>query len=152
MDISLRQQGVLILALRGPDGAAKEDQAKSIVRALRALVMVSGREGVPMKMGVVWRDDPFMQTTAVGADDDMPWEAVVNRFYASVDQYNIHFLQHLWHAFAVVGINYPDATIRKRCWWFYLRGVRALHMKPESAEEIIWRLRDGVRAEDGERG
>lgn len=148
MSITLRQQGVLVLALRGPDGIAKEDVAKPIIRALRALVMNSGREGRPMTMGVVWRDDPFMQTTAIGATDITPWLQVVNAFYGSIDQYNIHFLQHLWHAYAVVGIHHPNMMIRDRCWGFYLRGVKALHMHPESPEEITWRLRDGIRDED----
>lgn len=148
MEISLRQQGVLILALRGPDGARKEDVAKPVIRALRAVVMNSGREGRPMDMELVWRDDPFMQTTAIGATSDEPWRKVENEFYGSIDHYNVHFLQHLWHAYAVVGIHHPSEIIRKRCWNFYLRGVRALHMNPETEEEIIYRLRDGVRGED----
>jgi len=148
MNISLRQQGVLILALRGPDGVAKEDVAKPIVRALRALVMVSGREGKPMDKGVVWRDDPFMQTVLIGADFEDPWKGATNTFYGSIDQYNVHFLQHLWHAFAIAGIHFPDETIRKRCWNFYLRGMRALHVHPETPKEIVHRLRDGERDKD----
>lgn len=150
MNISLRQQGVLIIALRGPDGAMKEDVAKPIVRALRALVMNSGREGAPMAMGLVWRDDPFMQTILIGARTDELWNAATDTFYKSIDQYNIHFLQHLWHAFAVVGVNHEDINIRRRCWNFYLHGVHALHMRPETSEELIHRLRDGIRLEAGE--
>lgn len=104
-----------------------------------------------MKMGVVWRDDPFMQTTLIGAENDAPWEDAVNAFYGSVDQYNVHFLQHLWHAFAVVGVNHPNGVLKTRCWWFYLRGVYALHMKPETREELTHRLRDGVREDIGEK-
>jgi len=151
MNISLRQQGVLILALRGPDGAAKEDVAKPIIRALRALVMVSGREGAPMQMGMVWRDDPFMQTILIGHELSSEWESVTNNFYGSIDQYNIHFLQHLWHAFAVVGIHHPIEFIRKRCWEFYLRGCHALHVHAETSDEIQHRLRDGIRQDQGEK-
>lgn len=149
-NISLRQQGVLILALRGPDGAAKEDVAKPIIRALRAVVMNSGREGSPMTMGLVWRDDPFMQTVLIGAPTDEPWNTAMDTFYKSIDQYNIHFLQHLWHAFAVVGVNHEDENIRRRCWNFYLRGVHALHMRPEGPGELVHRLRDGIRSDIGE--
>jgi hypothetical protein len=147
MNITLRQQGVLILALRGPDGSRKEDVAKPIVRALRALVMNSGREGVPMAMRVHWENDPFMSTWAIGADDGTDWQILVDRFYGSIDQYNVHFLQHLWHAFAVVGINHPRLMIRERCWDLYLRGVHSLHMWPETPEQIQYRLRDGIREE-----
>lgn len=149
MECSLRQQGVLVLALRGPDGAAKEDVAKPLIRALRAIVMNSGREGRPMDMGLVWRDDPFMQTTLIGADDESGWQRACDNFFGSIDQYNIHFLQHLWHAFAVVGINHPRLIIRDRSWrCVYLRGVNSLHMLPETPEDIRYRLRDGVRQED----
>jgi len=147
MEISLRQQGVLILALRGPDGARKEDVAKPIVRALRALVMNSGREGKAMAMRVHWTDDPFMSTWAIGADDAHDWAKIVKDFYGSIDQYNIHFLQHLWHAYAVVGMHHPDEIIKSRCWDVYLRGVHALHMYPETPKQIQHRLRDGIRDE-----
>lgn len=149
MNISLRQQGVLILALRGPDGARKEDIAKPVIRALRALVMNSGRECKPMSMGVHWRDDPFMSTAHIGSDDPRDWTKVVREFYGSIDQYNIHFLQHLWHAYAVVGMHHPLEEIRDRCWDFYLRGCKALHMHPETKDEIEHRLREGIREEDG---
>jgi hypothetical protein len=147
-ELPLRQQGVLVLALRGPDGARKEDVAKPLVRTLRALVMNSGREGKPMSLGVRWTDDPFMTTWHVA--DSQRWNPVVDEFYGSIDQYNVHFLQHLWHAYAIVGINHPIPVIQARAWQVYVRGVHALHMFPETREQIEHRLRDGVRHEDME--
>jgi len=105
-----------------------------------------------MQMGLVWRDDPFMQTVLIGAeDDDHPnsgWSEAVKNFYLSIDHYNIHFLQHLWHAYAICGIAHPNETIRSRCWKFYLKGVHCLHMFPETPEQIRHRLRDGKREEN----
>lgn len=147
--MSLRQQGVVILALRGPDGVRKEDPAKPIVRTLRALVMVTGRHGVAMAPGVIWRDDQFMSTLYINDDDS--WGATVNAFADNWDSYNVHFLQHLRHAFAVVGIHYPHEPYRKRCWDFYTWSTEKTHDHPETKEEIMHRLRDGARKEAGER-
>ena len=49
-ECSLRQQGVLVIALRGPDGVRKEDAAKPLVRTMRGLVMNAGRTGKPMEL------------------------------------------------------------------------------------------------------
>lgn len=143
MDISLRQQGVLVIALRGPDGVCKEDPAKPIVRTLRALVMNSGREGKPMAMNMQWLSDPFMSTAYVS--NNSSWTITVNTFMDEWDAYNIHFLQHLAHAFAVVGIHHPIEYVRVNCWWFYEYTAHKLHYHPETKEEIQQRLRDGVR-------
>lgn len=143
MEIPLRQQGVLVIALRGPDGVRKEDPAKPIVRTLRALVMNSGREGKPMAMHMRWLNDPFMSTTYVS--NDRSWIEIVNAFMDEWDAYNVHFLQHLAHAFAVVGIHYPIEQVRVNCWWFYEYTANKLHYHPETKEEIQQRLCDGIR-------
>ncbi len=148
MTLPLRQQGVLVISLRGPDGVRKEDPAKPLVRTLRGLIMNAGRTGVPMKPGVVWRDDPFMSIATIG--DDQTWSQVARDFFDQWDAYNVHFLQHLAHAYAVIGMNYPhDDDMKNRAWWFYDRCCRKLHMTPETPQEIAWRLRSGVREEDG---
>ena len=146
MALSTRQQGVLILALRGPDGSPKESAAKPIVRTLRALVMVSGRERQPMDFDVAWRDDTFMNTVHISQDGS--WEAVTRAFFGEMDAYNLHFFQHLIHAFAVVGVHFPVVAVRSRCWGFYLRACHKLHVHAETPEEIVHRLRDGIREED----
>ena len=102
MGISLRQQGVLILALRGPDGLTKESGCKNIIRSLRACVMNSGREGKPMGNGLSWRNDPFMRMDLVvyPRHRKKSWEEATQAFLQDIDTYNLHFFQHLIHAAA----------------------------------------------------
>lgn len=144
--ISTRQQGVLIIALRGPDGVAKEDAAKPLVRTMRGMTMNAGRTGKPVG-DETWVDDPFM--TLQWINDMDKWASATKNFFDQWDAYNVHFLQHLMHAYAVCGIHYPDETLRNRAWSFYHRCCRKLHLPTETPEQIIHRLRDGIREEDG---
>jgi hypothetical protein len=138
---SLRMQGVLVIALRGPDGAVKESNAKPIVRTLRALVMNSGREGKPMEMGTGWKTDPFMTTIWIAHETN--WNGVVQQFFGDMDSFNLHFFQHLIHA--IIGMYHPNFDVRMRCWHFYTEACHRLHVIPETYQEIEHRLRDGVR-------
>ena len=144
--ISTRQQGVLIIALRGPDGVRKEDPAKPIVRTLRGLVMNAGRTGAPVG-NEVWADDPFMTMQWI-VDDDM-WTLATKKFFDQWDAYNVHFLQHLMHAYGIAGIHYPEKEARVRAWTFYVRCCKKLHLPPETKDLMQYRLRDGIREEDG---
>jgi hypothetical protein len=145
-EIPLRQQGVVILALRGPDGTRKESASKPIIRSLRACVMNSGREGVPMKHGAKFEGDAFMRMDLIC--NEKAWDETIHSFYSSIDEYNIHFLQHLLHAAAVLGFNYPVPVLRERWLKFYHVGVHKLHMKPETECEFVYRLRNGDRGQD----
>lgn len=147
-EISLRQQGVLVLALRGPDGLTKESGCKNIIRSLRACVMNSGREGRPMADGTVWRNDPFMRMDLV--TDDVEWYNATQAFLQDIDTYNLHFFQHLIHAAAVCGLHHPHRTVRNNWWRFYERCCMKLHIHPETPAEIQHRLRDGERTEEEE--
>ena len=147
-ECSLRQQGVLVIALRGPDGVRKEDAAKPLVRTMRGLVMNAGRTGKPMERGVHWEEDPFMTIYYIENPDRC--KDVVKPFFDQWDSYNVHFLQHLLHAYAVAGMHYPDMDIRDRAWTFYERCCRKLHVHPETSRELAHRLRDGKREEEGQ--
>lgn len=143
--MTFRQQGVLVLALRGPDGVPKEDAAKPIVRTLRALVLMSGRDKKPMDLNIYFKDDLFMTTYWIA--NVMNWHDKCKAFFDNWDAYNVHFLQHLLHAYAVVGIGHPNDIIKDRCWNFYVQGCNKLHMNAETPSDIEYRLRDGVRDE-----
>lgn len=148
MDLPLRQQGVAILALRGPDGMRKESDAKPVMRTLRACIMNSGREGVPMKLGQAFEGDNFMRMDLIG--NETVWDMVCNGFFGNIDELPLHFYQHLIHAAAVVGFNHPIPIVAQRWLAFYHRGVDRLHMKPETREEFVFRLRDGDRGKGDE--
>jgi hypothetical protein len=143
-----RQQGVLLLALRGPDGIVKQSHSKLILRNLRGCVMNSGREHKPMALGTFYATDSFMRTVEIA--DDRLWEQAINNFLSEIDSFNLHFFQHLIHAAAVLGIGHWDMDIRARWWSLYTEGVRKLHLHPETKEELRHRLRDGERPEEDE--
>lgn len=147
-EIPLRQQGVLILALRGPDGTRKESSSKPIVRSLRACTMNSGRCGKPMERGETFDGDAFMRMDLICSDE--LWDQAIADFYGSIDEYNVHFLQHLLHAAAVLGFNHPMEDVAARWLRFYHKGVHKLHMLPENREQFTYRLRDGRRLEEDE--
>jgi hypothetical protein len=146
--IPLRQQGVIILALRGPDGTRKEHPAKAVIRSLRGCVMNSGREGRPMARGETFEGDSFMRMDLIC--DDTLWESTMYGFFSEIDSYNLHFYQHLLHAAAAVGINHPDQQVRINWWEFYRRGCKKLHMECETPSEFIHRLRNGRREGEDE--
>lgn len=146
-EIPLRQQGVIILALRGPDGIRKESPAKAILRSLRGCVMNSGRHGVPMERHEKFEGDSFMRMDLIC--DRVLWQNACQKFFDSIDEYNIHFFQHFIHAAAAVGINHPDEQVKQHWWEFYEFACFKLHVTPETREKFIHRLRDGRRqAED----
>lgn len=148
MRLPLRQQGVLIIATRGPDGVRKEDAAKPLVRTMRGLTLNAGRTGAPIPPGVVWDTDTFMTIAPICSD--VGWVGFTGPFFDNWDSYNVHFLQHLAHAYAVVGIAYPDLDIRIRAWEFYKACCHKLHMNHESPDQVAHRLRDGIRLEADE--
>jgi hypothetical protein len=140
-----RQQGVIVLALRGPDGSRKETATKVIVRALRACTMNNGETGEPMKPGDFLPHDSFMSMAEISDDDR--WETATLNFLSEIDSLNIHYWQHLIHGAAVLGFNYPDLYIRSRWWEFYTRNCKKLHLTPETQDEFFYRLRSGRRPE-----
>lgn len=142
MNLPLRQQGVLVLALRGPDGTVKESATKPIVRSLRACVMVSGREGSPMKVGQKFDDDSFMRMDLITSQPE--WEKVCKCFHNAMDEMNLHYWQHLTHAALIAG-QHPNYPIGYNWTYFYRTTVHRLHMYPETLDQMRYRLRDGKR-------
>jgi hypothetical protein len=145
--LPFRQQGVLLLALRGPDGLPKETEAKEILRALRACVLNSGRHGVPMSIGEAFDGDSFMSMAKIY--NDKIWLDLTTTFLKGIDQYNVHFLQHLLHATQICS-QHPIEEIGKRWWLFYKSGVHRLHLSIETVETMRYRLRNGKRLEEDE--
>lgn len=147
-ELSFRKQGVLILALRGPDGTRKESVTKPVVRTLRACVMNSGRDRKPMARGTAYDTDSFMRMDLI--ETDAAWNWVTKDFHGSMDEMNLHYFQHLIHAAAICGIDYPDKELRNRWWDFYVSCCKRIHVKCETSGEIDYRLRDGKRIEEDE--
>lgn len=125
-DLPLRHQGVLLAAIRGCDGAPKENSAKPIVRALRYAFLnaFDKRE--------VNRPASFMATHFT--DNDLV------AFLKDWDHYPIHFIQHLMHACQVIGYKHPDHDARAAFHGAYRRMVHKLHLNPEFEAEMDARL------------
>lgn len=124
---TLKQQTVVLCALRGCDGLPKEDPAKPLVRWLRSLVLRSANPNA----------DPhsFMDVQDSGA-------AEAAFFLHGVDHYPVHWVLHFAHACQIIGMYHPDPAQARNAERMYLRLVHQFHMKPESAEENCERLAD----------
>jgi hypothetical protein len=146
--ITRRQQGVLILGLRGPDGFYKEHPCKDTLRSFRACVMNSGIDGKPMDLDQHYEHDLFMRMDLLASAD--LWDQTQARFYSRWDEYNSHFILHFLHAAAVLGFHHPIPVVRERWHHFYLKGCKKAHMNPESREQFEHRLRDGDRGVEEE--
>ncbi len=123
--MTLKQQTVVLSAIRGCDGAAKDSLSKPFVRALREIVLRNAVDG----------ECSFMGSYIDGAQ--------INTFVKSLDPYPMHWLMHFTHAVECVGYGHPDRIIAR--WWrgLYLDICHALHFMPEDFSAWKIRLRDG---------
>jgi hypothetical protein len=139
--LSLPQQSVLILALRGPDGAAKNHPCKDVQRAYRGSVVVAGRFGRMLEWGE--HADSFMSMALIA--DSQRWSEAVGRFFNEVDSLPHHFYAHLMHGAQILGYKCPHPDLRGRWSQFYRLCVVDLHLRAESEAEMDERLGDWGR-------
>jgi hypothetical protein len=123
--LTLKQQTVVLSAIRGCDGAPKNDLSKPFVRALRATVLENAVDG----------ECSFMS--------DRPTVNDVHVFVKALDPYPMHWLLHFTHAVECVGYGHSEPAVAE--WWerLYLAICNALHFMPESYEMWERRLVDG---------
>lgn len=163
-EISMMQQSVLIAAVRGPDGVTKYHPSKYLLRWYRRCVMLSAMDGAVL-------DDPCSEnggsftgpsvalTEILGPTaprfvaNGIPnaklretfWEALddsAGEYLKHLDEVPHHYQLHFMHAVEIVGYKHPDETIRL---WFrrlYERIVLDMHLRPESEEDLDFRLGD----------
>ncbi len=134
---SKRMQAVLIAAVRGCDGAPKEDPSKFVLWALRADVLRPADPSYDLQ-----NPRGFM-----GYVPELTYYRDV--FLKSLDQYPFHFVMHLTHAAEIIGHYYdPDGTglpNKTRHFWFdfYQKiAVENCHMQPETLNDLERRLAD----------
>lgn len=125
-ELSLKQQTVVLAALRGCDGVSKEDPSKKISRILRGCVL---KNAATPNTKFLTRN---LDTT------------VIDRFREDIDRYPIHYVLHLVHAAEILGYFHPDEAIRTYWNSFYHQMVNTFHFNPETRSENIYRLKDGV--------
>jgi hypothetical protein len=130
-ELPFRMQSVLVSALRGCDTMRKEDPSKHITRALRAVLMHDA--------------DP---TNSFMRSGDAPSNHV-NDFLADLDVYPVHFVLHLAHAAEIVGYKHPNNLVREFWLKFYRGVIRAMHVNPETEEQLDVRLGFTPSEKDG---
>lgn len=125
-NLSLKQQTVLLSALRGCDTVDKHDVSKLFIRKLRSVIL---NNACP-------NEGDFMQDTVT--------DEVIYNFTKSLDKYPFHFLMHFIHAVEIIGYKHPDENTK--LWWnnLYKTIVNSFHMNIETEEQCDYRLRDGV--------
>jgi hypothetical protein len=138
--LALQAQGVLLSALRGPDGVHKDGPAKAVARALRATLVHNAKEVGP---GDVYMGDGTGLCT--GEEVDL--------FFHGVDALPLHWYHHFIHAAEIIGYTHPNPEIRRFWNGFYESAVDALHLLPEPMDVMQKRLRrDGALADAGDLG
>lgn len=128
--LSIKEQSVLLLALRGCDTSVKDDPSKRVTRALRWLCLHNGNPDPGSFMLVPFADH-----------DDMPYDPPLQ--LKGIDGYPMHWYMHTVHAAEIVAYRHPDQGIRKAFLAVYEHACREhLHMTPETVEQMTDRLRE----------
>lgn len=123
---TLKQQTVLLSALRGCDGRPKEDPSKPVTRAFRATILYSAHKNPG--------DQTFMQSN--------PHGAVRAWLNDGVDSYPMHWLIHFMHAIEIVGYKHPNERVATFWLGVYCQLCDVLHLRPETKSTLDRRLAD----------
>lgn len=158
------QQSVLIAAIRGPDGASRQHPSKMLVKWYRRCVLYSAFDSqeagkpVPLTTPVGGGGGSFTGPSCpagyfeyIDGDGDyvkkeVEWEKlmepVVRAYIDSRDELPAHYQGHMMHAIEILAYKHPDKRIRE--WWHdvYVWLAKALHLNPETEEQMDFRLGD----------
>lgn len=138
--LTFMQQTVLIAAVRGPDGMAKEHPVKTLLRWYRRCVLISAFDGKVLKTPYEPGGGSF--TGPLDLTKDGHIDQYVGLYLKHLDTLPIHAHFHLLHAAEIVGYKHPDDDVKEFWRTFYVTAVNALHLHPESEEEMDRRLAD----------
>ncbi len=127
-DLPLRFQGVLVTAIRGCDGAPKEDSSKNLNRMIRRAVLNPADPRETLHTGGFF-----------GFNADR-LEISLAEFFHSLDQYPLHYVMHLTHACEVIGYSHPDRHLAAFFDLAYRLFCHTLHLRPETKEMMVERL------------
>jgi hypothetical protein len=145
-ELTFMQQSVLISSVRGPDNSTKYGPVKMILRWYRRCILISAMEGEVLTDPVDPRGGSFTGPSYV--KNSWSWQnnmdGLVYDYMKIQDSLPFHFQSHMMHAIEILGYKHPDDRIR--AWWLsvYVRLVNALHLHPETEEEMDRRLGDSI--------
>lgn len=123
-----KQQTVLLAGLRGCDGLPKHDPSKQFTKKMRAVLLKNA--------------DPTSSFMPCGEGEESIADFFIDCSRGGLDAYPVHWLMHFLQAAEIIGYKHPDEETRAYWIHFYLAGVTALHLNPESEEQLDKRLVD----------
>jgi hypothetical protein len=126
--LPLRHQGVLVTAIRGCDGAPKDDPSKALSCSIRRAIMN------PADYRETTYERGFFGFSASRMKKD------IEQFLHSLDQYPLHYVTHLMHASEIIGYKHPNRNV---CMFFnlvYRAMVKKFHLLPEQEGSLDERL------------
>ena len=137
-DLTFMQQSVLLSAIRNSDGVAKRHPAKDIIRFYRRCVVVSAFDGAQL-----WSPSTPGGGSFTGPVADI--EVALDHFIDSRDEMTLHYYAHAMHAFEILGYKFPE-PLHIRPFWHraYVRMAHAMHLYPETEEQMDSRLGDAM--------
>ena len=126
-DVPWMQQGVLFSAIRSADGISQEDNSKIIIRGYRNVILKPAHN-IGSFLGKIPPQDKL--------------EEAMKKFVDAFGHYPNHFVLHLVHAAEIIGYQHPNELIRKTWENFYFEMCKAMHVNPETKEQMMNRLKD----------
>lgn len=136
-NLSLQQQAVLVLALRGPDGFPKKHPSKLILYRYRACLLKNAKTGCSLMP----RD--HLPSFMVFDFSSEGWRHAMSSFRDVEDELPLHYYTHLMHGAQVLAYKYPNDGHVRGCWWeFYKQCCDYLHAPPETERALDERLGD----------
>jgi hypothetical protein len=129
MELTLREQGTLLVALRGCDSAPKfplDSPERRMTAALRYAICVPFDEReVDASPGCFMLSQP-------------PADVKLSHF----EHYPQHWVGHVIHACEVLGYRHPDPEYSAAWWRLYTGFCRSLHVNPETEQQMTQRLNE----------
>jgi len=129
-----KQQTVLLASFRGCDGLPKHDPSKVFTKKMRSTLLKNAD-----------LNSTFMAECAFVLND-LNKEPIDDFFIdcssGSMDAYPVHWFLHLLQAAEIVAYKCPEKSIAEYWKYFYLCGIKAMHVNPETEEQLDIRLAD----------
>jgi hypothetical protein len=126
--LPLRYQGVLVTAIRGCDGAPKEDPSKVLSSMVRRAIL---NPADPLE---TLNERGFFGYSPARLAKELP------DYLHSMDQYPLHFVMHLMHACEVIGYCHPSAAMGRFFRLVYRIKCHKFHVTPERMDQMYERL------------
>lgn len=123
MELPLREQGTLVVALRGCDTEEKFGDTKKISRYLRFIIL-NPADPREVEVSGAFMSSQRPEYFKLSAWDHMP----------------LHWAMHMLHAIEIVGYRHPDYEVKNWFTGLYYRLCKGMHVIPELKEEMIRRL------------